>query len=234
MDFLPDQKPIAPTPYPPSHITPTSPFLPHNRHCSISSPSSPQPSPQATLGPAEPCACLPHYSLPVSWLCGTCGAAQSVLEMLLLTQQHQHEYQHQHQHQHQQQHQHQHQHQQRQQRLGDVEGRAGACGGCCERPSLRAVYDQFGRIFLCWRDDDPAVSDLRDPDKVREAARRVWQAGGGEVLDLGMGMGRGGEGSGGDMMEAEEAAERGWARLSRQSSVTSEDSFDGELAAMEE
>ena len=49
-----------------------------------------------------------------------------------------------------------------------------ACG--CERPTLQAVYDQFGRIFLYWR-DDPAVYDLMDRGKLQEAAWRVWEAG---------------------------------------------------------
>ncbi|KXX75762.1 hypothetical protein MMYC01_207808 [Madurella mycetomatis] len=215
MDFLTDRKPIAPSPYPPSHITPTSPFLPHNRHCPIG-------SPQPAAEPAEPCACLPHYSLPVSWLCGTCGAANSVLEMLLQTQQHQ-------------------QQQPQQQRRIASERCASSTCCCCERPSLRAVYDQFGRIFLCWRDDDPAVSDLRDSDKVREAARRMWQVGGGQVLDLGMGMEAGvgieaggvRDGDDGEMEGDDGPARKRWTRLS-QSSVTSEDSFDAELAAMEE
>ena len=46
----------------------------------------------------------------------------------------------------------------------------------CGSPTLQAVYDQFGRIFLYWR-DDPAVYDLADPAKVQEAAWRVWEAG---------------------------------------------------------
>ncbi|KAK0721662.1 hypothetical protein B0T26DRAFT_190330 [Lasiosphaeria miniovina] len=46
----------------------------------------------------------------------------------------------------------------------------------CEAPTLQAVYDQFGNIFLYWR-DDPAVYDLSHPSKVQEAAWRVWEAG---------------------------------------------------------
>ncbi|KAK0636993.1 hypothetical protein B0T17DRAFT_96260 [Bombardia bombarda] len=49
-----------------------------------------------------------------------------------------------------------------------------ACG--CEKPTLQAIYDQFGRIFLFWR-DDPSVYDLTDAAKVQEAAWRVWEAG---------------------------------------------------------
>ncbi|KAK4236074.1 hypothetical protein C8A03DRAFT_36057 [Achaetomium macrosporum] len=49
------------------------------------------------------------------------------------------------------------------------------CG--CDMPSLQAVYDQFGDIYLYWR-DDPAVADLRDPAMVQEARWRVWKAGG--------------------------------------------------------
>lgn len=41
---------------------------------------------------------------------------------------------------------------------------------------LQAVYDQFGDLFLFWR-DDLAVHDLRDPNKVQEAAWRLWEAG---------------------------------------------------------
>lgn len=46
----------------------------------------------------------------------------------------------------------------------------------CDNPTLQTVYDQFGRIFLYWR-EDPDVYDLRDPIKVQEAAWRVWEAG---------------------------------------------------------
>jgi hypothetical protein len=46
-------------------------------------------------------------------------------------------------------------------------------------PSLQAVYDQFGALYLFWR-DDPAVSDLRVPGMAEEARWRVWRAGGGE------------------------------------------------------
>ncbi|KAK3935566.1 hypothetical protein QBC46DRAFT_346477 [Diplogelasinospora grovesii] len=49
------------------------------------------------------------------------------------------------------------------------------CG--CDKPTLQAIYDQFGRIFLYWR-ADPSVDDLSDPAKVQEAAWRVWRAGG--------------------------------------------------------
>lgn len=51
------------------------------------------------------------------------------------------------------------------------------CVSCpCGHPNLQAVYDQFGDLFLFWR-DDPAVRDLRDPCQVQEAARRLWDAG---------------------------------------------------------
>lgn len=46
----------------------------------------------------------------------------------------------------------------------------------CEKPALQAIYDQFGRIFLYFR-NDPAVDDLTDAAKVQEAAWRVWEAG---------------------------------------------------------
>lgn len=51
----------------------------------------------------------------------------------------------------------------------------------CGLPGLRAVYDQFGDIFLLWR-DDPAVHDLTCAEKVQEAAWRLWEAGGGPWL----------------------------------------------------
>lgn len=54
---------------------------------------------------------------------------------------------------------------------------AGNGSWCCERPTLQAVYDQHGRIFLYWR-NDPAIADLRDPAHVREAAGRVAEAAG--------------------------------------------------------
>lgn len=47
----------------------------------------------------------------------------------------------------------------------------------CGQPTLQAVYDQFGDLFLYWR-DDIAVKDLRDRKKAEEAARRLWLAGG--------------------------------------------------------
>ncbi|KAK1755469.1 hypothetical protein QBC47DRAFT_322211 [Echria macrotheca] len=47
----------------------------------------------------------------------------------------------------------------------------------CGSPTLQAVYDQFGKIYLFWR-DDPQVFDLSDPAKVEEAAWRIWKAGG--------------------------------------------------------
>jgi hypothetical protein len=46
----------------------------------------------------------------------------------------------------------------------------------CAKPTLQAVYDQFGRVFLFWR-DDPAIYDLTAPAKVQEAAWRIWEAG---------------------------------------------------------
>ncbi|KAK3900211.1 hypothetical protein C8A05DRAFT_45898 [Staphylotrichum tortipilum] len=47
----------------------------------------------------------------------------------------------------------------------------------CAAPALQAVYDQFGALYLFWR-DDPAVSDLRVPRMAEEARWRVRQAGG--------------------------------------------------------
>lgn len=49
---------------------------------------------------------------------------------------------------------------------------------CCATPALQAVYDQFGALYLFWR-DDPAVSDLRVPGMAEEARWRVRMAGGG-------------------------------------------------------
>jgi hypothetical protein len=47
----------------------------------------------------------------------------------------------------------------------------------CAVPALQAVYDQFGAIYLFWR-DDPAVADLSVPRMAEEARWRVWRAGG--------------------------------------------------------
>jgi hypothetical protein len=47
----------------------------------------------------------------------------------------------------------------------------------CGRPTLQAVYDQFGELFLYWP-DDAAVKDLGDRRRAEEAARRLWLAGG--------------------------------------------------------
>ncbi|KAL2121103.1 hypothetical protein VTJ04DRAFT_5130 [Mycothermus thermophilus] len=52
---------------------------------------------------------------------------------------------------------------------------------CCSAPSLQAIYDQHGEIYLFWR-DDPAVSDLRVPSMAEEARWRVLEAGGGGLL----------------------------------------------------
>ncbi len=69
---------------------------------------------------------------------------------------------------------------------------------CCSTPALQAVYDQFGALYLFWR-DDPAVSDLRVPRMAEEARWRVWMAGGGEEgqWEGGMGMEWEGVGKGG-------------------------------------
>lgn len=52
----------------------------------------------------------------------------------------------------------------------------------CGQPTLQAVYDQFGDLFLFWQ-HDPEIQDLRDPVKVAEAARRLWAAGGDRWVD---------------------------------------------------
>jgi hypothetical protein len=51
----------------------------------------------------------------------------------------------------------------------------------CGNPTLQAVYDQFGSIFLYWR-NDPAIVDLRNPDSAQEAAWRVAEAAGGSEI----------------------------------------------------
>ena len=48
----------------------------------------------------------------------------------------------------------------------------------CGTPSLRAVYDQTGRLYLYWR-DDLAVADLRQTEQVRVARERMVAAGAG-------------------------------------------------------
>ncbi|EGS21710.1 uncharacterized protein CTHT_0035770 [Thermochaetoides thermophila DSM 1495] len=48
----------------------------------------------------------------------------------------------------------------------------------CGTPSLRAVYDQTGRLYLYWR-DDPTVADLRQMEQVRIARERMVTAGAG-------------------------------------------------------
>lgn len=57
-----------------------------------------------------------------------------------------------------------------------------APGCACGRPALRAVYDQFGQLFLFWPDDE-GVRDLREGGAVAEAGRRLWAAGGGRWAD---------------------------------------------------
>jgi hypothetical protein len=52
----------------------------------------------------------------------------------------------------------------------------------CGRPTLQAVYDQFGDLFLFWPDDEQ-IRDLTEKPKVEEAARRLWAAGGGRWVD---------------------------------------------------
>ena len=95
----------------------------------------------------------------------------------------------------------------------------------CGQPSLQAVYDQFGRLFLFWR-DDPAVYDLRDPAKCQEAAWRVWEAGGepwlgdvlafeaGEAAAAGSLAGKGGEEVVVAELEMERGGKKGWSRYS--------------------
>lgn len=92
----------------------------------------------------------------------------------------------------------------------DDNGVACACG----KPTLQAVYDQFGRIFLFWR-DDAAVHDLRDAAKVQEAAWRIWEAGAEPWL--------------GDVLKLEAERERR-AAFGRRGSLSSEDSLDVEMA----
>ncbi|KAL2133067.1 hypothetical protein VTI74DRAFT_2971 [Chaetomium olivicolor] len=110
----------------------------------------------------------------------------------------------------------------------------------CLAPSLQAVYDQFGDIYLFWR-DDPAVANLRDPEQAREARWRVWRAGGGVWERLGLDLEVGdfeaegeprdgvvlGEGIG-EAGEKEEIAKRPMRRWSgdSQSSVASDESED--------
>lgn len=89
----------------------------------------------------------------------------------------------------------------------------------CEKPTLRAIYDQFGRIFLYFR-NDPAVDDLTDPAKVQEAAWRVWEAGAEPWLP--------------HVIAAEEAiarasSKKGWSQLS-QASFSSEDPLDMDMS----
>lgn len=62
----------------------------------------------------------------------------------------------------------------------EILARKPVCG--CGAPTLQAVYDQFGRLFLFWRDDE-GIRDLRDEEKVAEAARRLWVAGGGRWVE---------------------------------------------------
>lgn len=52
----------------------------------------------------------------------------------------------------------------------------------CREPTLQAVYDQFGDLFLFWP-GDPTIQDLKDPSSTEEAARRLWEAGGYRWLD---------------------------------------------------
>jgi hypothetical protein len=135
----------------------------------------------------------PHaLRFPAAWRCGTCGAANAVLELMKTT------------------------------------SRATVCA-CCDVPSLQAVYDQFGDIYLYWR-NDPAVADLRDPAMVHEARRRVWEAGGawwdvvGVGFDFGSAvLGRAGDarlgdpargGEGGEGMETKKRLVRRWTGVS--------------------
>lgn len=87
----------------------------------------------------------------------------------------------------------------------------------CDNPTLQAIYDQFGRIFLYWR-DDPAVYDLKDPVKLQEAAYRVWEAGSEPWLPA--------------VLEAEKLSIKRRNRGSSQSSASSRDSLDDELAGL--
>ncbi|KAK4170070.1 hypothetical protein QBC43DRAFT_307094 [Cladorrhinum sp. PSN259] len=106
------------------------------------------------------------------------------------------------------------------------------CDGC-DKPTLEAVYDQFGRIFLYWR-QDPSVYDLSEKGNVREAAWRVWEAGAGMLMD-GLTRGVDDDETATDVvmedvtdiknMKILGRQNRGWSQLSH-SSISSEDSLD--------
>jgi hypothetical protein len=136
-------------PTPPAHIKPTSQFSPRSQSCcQCNEPAAPDHTGRCSLDSCghQLCHACPRrdargsdliaHAFPVHWICSSCSAAHSVLEIL-----------------------------------------TARVGACCGEPSLQAVYDQFGKIFLYWR-DDPAVYDLNAPEKVAEAAWRIWQAGG--------------------------------------------------------
>jgi hypothetical protein len=127
---------------------------------------------------------LIQHSFPSVWVCSTCDAPHSVLEILAGT--------------------------------GEEDGVACACG----KPTLQAVYDQFGRIFLFWR-DDAAVHDLRDAAKVQEAAWRIWEAGAEPWLEDVL------------ALEAEREKKAMRAGFCRRGSLSSEDSLDVEIAGVE-
>ncbi|KAK3989351.1 hypothetical protein QBC44DRAFT_85385 [Cladorrhinum sp. PSN332] len=113
--------------------------------------------------------------------------------------------------------------------------------GCegCDKPTLEAVYDQFGRIFLYWR-RDPAVYDLSEgPEKVKEAAWRIWEAGAGMLMeeielmsnttnkmDVSIKSGLVEEAKGKGIVFGRH--NRGWSQFS----ISSEDSMDVELAEL--
>ncbi|KAK4228610.1 hypothetical protein QBC38DRAFT_361535 [Podospora fimiseda] len=115
------------------------------------------------------------------------------------------------------------------------------CEGC-DKPTLEAVYDQFGRIFLYWR-KDPAVYDLSEgPEKVKEAAWRIWEAGAGMLMkeiegmtnrtsqmNVGIRGGLAANEKGKGLMLGRH--HRMWSHFSH-SSITSEDSLDVELAEL--
>ncbi|KAK4044156.1 hypothetical protein C8A01DRAFT_31758 [Parachaetomium inaequale] len=95
---------------------------------------------------------------PATWRCGTCAALHSVLALMTPSSSPTTP-------------------SESAQEDGEAseEQRPGYCP--CLRPCLQAVYDQFGELYLFWR-DDPAVSDLRVPRMADEARWRVWRAGG--------------------------------------------------------
>ncbi|KAK5657837.1 hypothetical protein OQA88_2910 [Cercophora sp. LCS_1] len=197
MDPIPNIQLGPPTP--PTSIKSTSPFAPHNHQCCRCNTTTPSSTRSAAAAPQLVRRCS-HTSCAHD-LCGSCNATDTnnnaviphsfPADWVCATCNTTHS-------------------------VLSILTRDVSCD--CGAPRLQAIYDQFGRIFLFWR-DDPTVQDLRDPAKVQEAAWRIWEAGGEPWVE--------------EVERVEAKRERGWSSRLSSSSLDSEEEAEVEMGRVE-